>query len=79
MATPAQRLPQYRHTLIRTPDWANALHVYRPRRPTATPLYPVVHHHLETNFLLALITLGEGRHNNHHHYQSSTRQGFRWW
>ena len=31
------------------------------------------------NFLLALITLGEGWHNNHHHYQSSTRQGFRWW
>jgi stearoyl-CoA desaturase (delta-9 desaturase) len=28
---------------------------------------------------LALITLGEGWHNNHHHYQSSTRQGFRWW
>jgi hypothetical protein len=22
--------------------------VYRPRRPTATPLYPVVQHHLET-------------------------------
>ena len=31
------------------------------------------------NFLLALITLGEGWHNNHHHYQSSARQGFRWW
>ena len=31
------------------------------------------------NFWLALITLGEGWHNNHHHYQSSTRQGFRWW
>ncbi|NNL31033.1 MAG: acyl-CoA desaturase, partial [Gemmatimonadetes bacterium] len=30
-------------------------------------------------FLLALITLGEGWHINHHHYQSSTRQGFRWW
>jgi stearoyl-CoA desaturase (delta-9 desaturase) len=28
---------------------------------------------------LALITLGEGWHNNHHAYQSSTRQGFRWW
>src|SRR5690606_29030159 len=25
------------------------------------------------------ITLGEGWHNNHHAYQSSTRQGFRWW
>jgi stearoyl-CoA desaturase (delta-9 desaturase) len=31
------------------------------------------------NFWLALITLGEGWHNNHHHFQSSTRQGFRWW
>ena len=31
------------------------------------------------NFLLALITLGEGWHNNHHYYQGSTRQGFRWW
>ncbi|MDA0312170.1 MAG: acyl-CoA desaturase [Gemmatimonadetes bacterium] len=31
------------------------------------------------NFLLAVITLGEGWHNNHHHYQSSARQGFRWW
>lgn len=31
------------------------------------------------NWLLALITLGEGWHNNHHAYQSSTRQGFRWW
>ncbi len=31
------------------------------------------------NVWLALITLGEGWHNNHHHYQSSTRQGFRWW
>jgi stearoyl-CoA desaturase (delta-9 desaturase) len=23
--------------------------------------------------------MGEGWHNNHHHYQSSARQGFRWW
>jgi stearoyl-CoA desaturase (delta-9 desaturase) len=28
---------------------------------------------------LALLTTGEGWHNNHHHYQSSARQGFRWW
>ncbi len=28
---------------------------------------------------LALLTLGEGWHNNHHHYCASTRQGFRWW
>lgn len=31
------------------------------------------------NFWLALITLGEGWHNNHHYYQASTRQGFHWW
>jgi stearoyl-CoA desaturase (delta-9 desaturase) len=28
---------------------------------------------------LALLTMGEGWHNNHHHYCASTRQGFRWW
>ena len=28
---------------------------------------------------LALITLGEGWHNNHHHYPASARQGFYWW
>ena len=31
------------------------------------------------NGVLALITLGEGWHNNHHAYQSATRQGFFWW
>jgi len=31
------------------------------------------------SFLLAIITLGEGWHNNHHRYQSSARQGFYWW
>jgi stearoyl-CoA desaturase (delta-9 desaturase) len=31
------------------------------------------------NFFVALITLGEGWHNNHHHYPSSERQGFYWW
>jgi stearoyl-CoA desaturase (delta-9 desaturase) len=29
--------------------------------------------------VLALITMGEGWHNNHHHYQVSARQGFYWW
>jgi stearoyl-CoA desaturase (Delta-9 desaturase) len=28
---------------------------------------------------LAIFTTGEGWHNNHHHYPSSARQGFRWW
>jgi len=31
------------------------------------------------NFWLALVTLGEGWHNNHHHYPAATRQGFFWW
>ena len=31
------------------------------------------------NWVLALITLGEGWHNNHHHYAVSARQGFFWW
>ena len=31
------------------------------------------------NPLLALLTFGEGWHNNHHHYQRSARQGFYWW
>jgi len=28
---------------------------------------------------LALLTLGEGWHNNHHHFPGSARQGFYWW
>ena len=28
---------------------------------------------------LALITLGEGWHNNHHYYSTSARMGFFWW
>ena len=28
---------------------------------------------------LALLTMGEGWHNNHHHYPLSARQGFFWW
>ncbi|HEX7816731.1 acyl-CoA desaturase [Dyella sp.] len=31
------------------------------------------------NAWLALITFGEGWHNNHHFYPGSVRQGFRWW
>ncbi|MBM3793606.1 MAG: acyl-CoA desaturase [Acidobacteria bacterium] len=31
------------------------------------------------NWLLALVTMGEGWHNNHHHYPSSASMGFRWW
>ena len=31
------------------------------------------------NFWLALLTLGEGWHNNHHRYPQAARQGLRWW
>ncbi len=31
------------------------------------------------SFVLALITMGEGWHNNHHWYMASARQGFYWW
>jgi stearoyl-CoA desaturase (delta-9 desaturase) len=33
----------------------------------------------KNSFLLALLTLGEGWHNNHHYYPSSVNQGFYWW
>lgn len=33
----------------------------------------------KNSLLFALITLGEGWHNNHHYYQRSTNQGFYWW
>ena len=31
------------------------------------------------NWLLAILTFGEGWHNNHHHYPAAARQGFYWW
>jgi stearoyl-CoA desaturase (Delta-9 desaturase) len=31
------------------------------------------------SFIVALITGGEGWHNNHHYLPASVRQGFRWW
>jgi stearoyl-CoA desaturase (delta-9 desaturase) len=31
------------------------------------------------SWLLALLTLGEGWHNNHHRFSGATPQGFRWW
>lgn len=33
----------------------------------------------KNNALLAIITLGEGWHNNHHFYSGTVKQGFRWW
>jgi stearoyl-CoA desaturase (delta-9 desaturase) len=47
-------------------------HVWGKRRYATTD-------HSRNNLLIALITLGEGWHNNHHHYPGSARQGFYWW
>ena len=33
----------------------------------------------KNNWFLALLTMGEGWHNNHHCYMTSTNQGFFWW
>ena len=35
--------------------------------------------HSRNNWLLALITLGEGWHNNHHRFPAAARQGFYAW
>ncbi len=35
--------------------------------------------HSRNNFWLALLTLGEGWHNNHHHFPGSAKQGYYWW
>jgi stearoyl-CoA desaturase (delta-9 desaturase) len=40
--------------------------------------YPT-HDQSRNNLALALVTFGEGWHNNHHHYPNSARQGFYWW
>jgi stearoyl-CoA desaturase (Delta-9 desaturase) len=35
--------------------------------------------HSRNNLLIAIFTLGEGWHNNHHHFPGSAKQGFYWW
>jgi stearoyl-CoA desaturase (delta-9 desaturase) len=35
--------------------------------------------HSRNSFWVALLTMGEGWHNNHHHCQTAARQGFFWW
>ena len=47
-------------------------HVYGSRRYETTDTS-------RNNFWLALIAMGEGWHNNHHHYMNSANQGFYWW
>lgn len=43
------------------------------RRPFATG------DHSRNNWLLGLLALGEGWHNNHHAYPTSARHGLKWW
>jgi stearoyl-CoA desaturase (Delta-9 desaturase) len=47
-------------------------HVFGNRRFTTTD-------HSRNSWWLAIVTLGEGWHNNHHRYSGSTRQGFYWY
>lgn len=47
-------------------------HVFGKRRYATTDTS-------RNNWLLALITCGEGWHNNHHHFCASANQGFYWW
>jgi stearoyl-CoA desaturase (delta-9 desaturase) len=47
-------------------------HVYGSRRYNTTD-------DSRNSLFLALITLGEGWHNNHHHCMTTVRQGFYWW
>ena len=37
------------------------------------------HDNSRNNWWVAILTFGEGWHNNHHAYPSSARMGFRWW
>jgi hypothetical protein len=48
MATPAKSLFRPPMRPASRPGWSTSRPIYRPRQPTATPLYPVVQHHLET-------------------------------
>ncbi len=47
-------------------------HVFGKRRYATTDTS-------RNSMILALITMGEGWHNNHHRYMASANQGFRWW
>lgn len=35
--------------------------------------------HSRNNLFIAILTLGEGWHNNHHHFPGAAKQGFYWW
>jgi stearoyl-CoA desaturase (delta-9 desaturase) len=50
----------------------SACHLFGTRRYETTD-------QSRNNWWVAILTMGEGWHNNHHHYQSCARQGFKWW
>ena len=37
------------------------------------------HDHSRNNFVLGVLAMGDGWHNNHHAFPYSARHGFRWW
>ncbi len=49
-----------------------------PRAPLRPPRF-ATRDDSRNNFALALLTFGEGWHNNHHRFPAAARQGFRWW
>ncbi len=65
-------LPKYRAAVARNFYHQLAFAHLRKRRFPTTDTS-------KNNWLLALVTLGEGWHNNHHYFMASARQGFYWW
>ena len=57
---------------------ARDLHDQLPRAPLGSRRY-ATRDDSRNNFWLALLTFGEGWHNNHHHFPGAARQGFFWW
>ena len=78
---PDRRLERPRRRVLRVDDRAVALDVPRElgsRTSSAAVSYETTDTS-RNSLLIALVTGGEGWHNNHHRYPSSARQGFRWW
>jgi len=65
-------LPEHRAAVARHVHHQFALTLFGSRRYETSDTS-------KNNWLLALLTLGEGWHNNHHHFMASARQGFFWW
>jgi stearoyl-CoA desaturase (delta-9 desaturase) len=50
----------------------SATHLFGRRRYVTTDTS-------RNSWIMALLTFGEGWHNNHHYYQASANMGFYWW